>query len=77
MFRKASEPVILSAAGAKDLLFQILPSRTCRALAQIARVDQRLAEFETRLTKRLLNFWIAQAATTVALVFVVVKLVRG
>ena len=42
-----------------------------------ARVDQRLAEFETRLTKRLLNFWITQAATTVALVFVVVKLVRG
>jgi len=45
--------------------------------AGFARVDQRLAEFETRLTKRLLNFWIAQAATTVALVFVVVKLVRG
>ena len=42
-----------------------------------ARVDQRLAEFETRLTKRLLNFWIAQAATTVALVFVVVELVKG
>ena len=45
--------------------------------AGFARVDQRLAEFETRLTKRLLNFWIAQAATTDALVFVVVKLVRG
>src|SRR2546426_12521389 len=45
--------------------------------AGFARVDQRLAEFEARLTKRLLNFWIAQAATTVALVFVVVKLVRG
>jgi len=42
-----------------------------------ARVDQRLAEFETRLTKRLLNFWIAQAATTVGLVFVVVELVKG
>ena len=48
-----------------------------KMLAGFARVDQRLAEFETRLTKRLLNFWIAQAATTVALVFVVVKLVRG
>src|SRR5205809_1367618 len=29
-----------------------------------ARADQRLAEFETRLTKRLFVFWIAQAATT-------------
>lgn len=45
--------------------------------AGFARVDQRLAEFETRLTKRMLNFWIAQAATTVALVLGVVKLVKG
>jgi len=34
LFPKASEPVILSAAGAKDLLFQILRSRAWRALAQ-------------------------------------------
>ena len=45
--------------------------------AGFARADQRLAEFETRLTRRLLNFWIAQAGTTVGLVLVVVKLVKG
>ncbi len=42
-----------------------------------ARADQRLAEFEARLTKRMFKFWVAQAATTVALVLGVVKLVRG
>ena len=40
-----------------------------------ARVDQRFAEFETKLTNRLFYFWVAQAATTVGLVFGVVKLV--
>ena len=40
-----------------------------------ARVDQRFAEFETKLTNRLFAFWVAQAATTVGLVFGVVKLV--
>lgn len=40
-----------------------------------ARVDQRFAELETRLTKRLFGFWVAQAATTAGLVFGVVKLV--
>ena len=39
----------------------------------IARVDQRFAEFETKLTNRLFVFWVAQAATTVGLVFGVVK----
>jgi exonuclease VII large subunit len=39
-----------------------------------ARVDQRFAELETRLTKRLFGFWVAQAATTAGLVFGVVKL---
>ena len=38
-----------------------------------ARVDQRFAEFETKLTNRLFVFWVAQAATTVGLVFGVVK----
>ncbi len=38
-------------------------------------VDRRLAEMETRLTKRLFGFWIAQAATTAGLVLGVVKLV--
>ena len=40
-----------------------------------ARVDQRFAEFETKLTNRLFAFWVAQAATTVGLVFGVVQLV--
>ena len=41
-----------------------------------AKLEQRLAQLETRLTKRLFGFWVAQAATTVALVFGVVKLVH-
>ena len=41
-----------------------------------ARVDQRFAEFETKLTKRLFAFWVTQAATTVGLVLGVVKLLR-
>jgi len=39
-----------------------------------AKLEQRLAQLETRLTKRLFGFWIAQAATTAGLVFGVVKL---
>ena len=42
--------------------------------AGFARVDQRFAELETRLTKRLFAFWVAQAATTAGLVFGVIKL---
>jgi hypothetical protein len=42
-----------------------------------ATLDKRLAELETRLTKRMFGFWIAQAATTAGLVFGVVKLVGG
>jgi len=34
-----------------------------------AKLEQRLAQLETRLTKRLFGFWVAQAATTAALVF--------
>jgi hypothetical protein len=56
-----------------------------------AKVDQRIAELradlrtelvagltalETRLTRRLFGFWIAQAATTVGLVFGVVQLLQ-
>lgn len=52
-----------------------------------AKLEQRVAELrsdiqiglerlETRLTKRLFGFWIAQAATTVGLVFGVVKLLH-
>ena len=41
-----------------------------------AKLEQRLAQLETRLTKRLFGFWVAQAATTAALVFGVVKLLH-
>ena len=41
-----------------------------------AKLEQRLAQLETRLTKRLFGFWIAQSATTAALVFGVVKLLQ-
>lgn len=40
-----------------------------------ARVDQRFAEFETKLTNRLFAFWVTQAATTVGLILGIVKLV--
>jgi hypothetical protein len=40
-----------------------------------ARLEQRMSELETNLTKRMFGFWIAQAATTAALVLAVVKLV--
>jgi len=39
-------------------------------------VDVKLEQLETRLTKRLFGFWIAQAATTAGLVFGVLKLLR-
>ena len=41
-----------------------------------AKLEQRLAQLETRLTKRLFGFWVAQAATTAALVLGVIKLLR-
>jgi len=41
-----------------------------------AGVDSKLAQLETRLTKRMFGFWIAQAATTAGLVFGVVKLLK-
>ena len=42
------------------------------------RIEMRtgFAELETRLTKRLFGFWVAQAATTAGLVFGVVKLLQ-
>jgi hypothetical protein len=39
-------------------------------------VDSKLAQLETRLTRRMFGFWIAQAATTAGLVFGVVKLLQ-
>ena len=41
-----------------------------------ADLSSQIAELETRLTKRLFGFWIAQAATTVGLVLGVVTLLR-
>jgi len=40
------------------------------------RSDSRLSQLETRLTRRMFGFWIAQAATTAGLVFGVVKLLH-
>jgi hypothetical protein len=58
-----------------------------RVAALDAKLEQRVAELradiqiglerlETRLTKRLFGFWVAQSATTAALVFGVLKLVH-
>ena len=45
-----------------------------RMEASIGGVDSKIAQLETRLTKRMFGFWVAQAATTAGLVFGVVKL---
>jgi hypothetical protein len=44
--------------------------------SRLSGVDSKLAQMETRLTKRMFAFWIAQAATTVGLVLGVVKLLH-
>lgn len=41
-----------------------------------ATVNAQFAQLETRLTRRMFGFWIAQAATTAGLVFGVVKLLK-
>lgn len=41
-----------------------------------ARIEERFAQLETVLTRRMFGFWIAQAATTAGLVFGVVKLLQ-
>lgn len=64
-------------AEAKAALDSRIAELRSEMQAGFARVDQRFAEFETRLTKRLVGFWVAQAATTAGLVFGVVKLVGG
>lgn len=45
-----------------------------RFAEQDAKWERRIAELETRVTKRLFGFWIAQAATTVGLVFAIERL---
>src|SRR5947207_14572727 len=39
-------------------------------------VDSKLAQLETRLTRRLVGFWVAQAAKTVGLIFGIVKILH-
>ena len=41
-----------------------------------ARMDRQFVQFEVTLTKRMFVFWVGQAATTVGLVFGVVKLLH-
>jgi len=43
--------------------------------AGFADVDAKLAQLETRLTKRMFAFWIGQSATTAGLVLGLVKLI--
>jgi len=62
-----------------DLNFARFDAKLEQRLASLAtefRAEMRagFAELETRLTKRLFAFWIAQAAATAGLVFAVVKL---
>jgi hypothetical protein len=45
-------------------------------LVGFARMDEKFAQLETRLTRRMFGFWIAQSATTVGLIFGVVKLLQ-
>ena len=47
-----------------------------RFAEQDSKWEKRLAELETRLSNRMFRFWIAQAATTAALVFGVVRILQ-
>ncbi len=61
-----------------DARIDVLGAKLDQRIAQLeAKVEQRLAGLESRLTHRLFGFWIAQAATTVGLVFGVLKLLQG
>jgi len=57
-----------------------LEQRTAELRAEMqigfARMEERFAQLETTITKRMFAFWITQASTTVGLVFGVVKLLR-
>ncbi len=62
-----------------DLNFARFDAKLEQRLASLGtelRAEMRtgFAELETRLTKRLFGFWVAQAAATAGLVFAVVKL---
>ncbi|HEY7194017.1 MAG TPA: hypothetical protein VH542_00610 [Steroidobacteraceae bacterium] len=45
-------------------------------LVGFARMDEKFAQLETRLTRRMFAFWIAQSATTVGLIFGIVKILQ-
>ena len=59
-----------------ELGFARMDARFVGVDGKFVGVDGKLAQLETRLTKRLFGFWIAQAATTVGLVFGVLKLLH-
>ena len=60
-----------------ELNFARFDAKLEQRLADLkAGLEQRIAQLETRLVKHLFGFWIAQAATTVGLVFGIVKLLR-
>ena len=54
----------------------VTPELRAEMQVGFARVDQQFAQLEATLTKRMFVFWIGQAATTVGLVFGVVKLLH-
>ena len=60
-----------------DLNYARFEAKLEQRIAELrAEIRAELAALETRLTRRLFGFWIAQAATTVGLVFGVVKLLQ-
>ncbi|HJS44484.1 MAG TPA: hypothetical protein VJ755_13520 [Gemmatimonadales bacterium] len=60
-----------------ELNFVRFDAKLEQRLAELrAEMNTRFAELETRLTKRLFGFWIAQAATTVGLIFGVIRLLQ-
>lgn len=60
-----------------ELNFARFDAKLEQRIAELrAEMQAGFAQLETRLTRRLLGFWVAQAATTAALVLGVVKLTR-
>lgn len=61
--------------GLNELNFARFETKLEAAVSGLAaRVDARMAGFEARIIKWMFFFWVGQAATTVALVFGVVRL---
>lgn len=61
-------------AKLEQLVVELRAEMQVRIADLRSEMQARFAELETRLTKRLFAFWVAQAATTVGLVFGVVQL---